>query len=239
MGRDVLNFYAYDIAAAKLAVDREIEKREIAHLAPHLIAIDNSSAKDQDSSAMAAIEPGLTGLRVRPLDARDLRAIEQHLLELKPLDRRTRFLCHAKDKAIAAYARGFNPLLDILIGGFDRSERLIGLAEARAEEFRSAEIGITIDEDYRVRGLGRRLVAQVMELTSARGAQSVHFNFSPDNHKFTRLVNALGGRIGIPVGYVEISASEVRWKKWSLPPDQFTSPLISIRRVSNLDYATC
>src|SRR5262249_57717258 len=128
------------------------------------IAIDNSSAEAQDSSAMAAIEPGLTGLCVRPLDASDLGAMEQHLLELKPLDRRARFLCHAKDKAIAAYARGFDPLVDILIGAFDRSERLIGLAEARAaEEFRSVEIGITIDKDYRGRGLGRRLVALVME----------------------------------------------------------------------------
>jgi aminoglycoside 6'-N-acetyltransferase I len=187
---------------------------------------------------MAAIEPGLTGLNVRPLDASDLRAIEQHMLELTPLDRRARFLFQAKDTSITAYARRLDPLRDILIGAFDSSERLIGFAGAHAdEEFRIVEIGITIDEDYRGRGLGRRLVALAMELAFARGAHSVHFNFSPDNHKFTRLVNALGGRIGIPVGHVEISTSEVRWKRWSLPPDQFTSPLISIRRVSNLDYA--
>jgi RimJ/RimL family protein N-acetyltransferase len=200
------------------------------------IAIDNSSAKAQDPSAVTAMR--FEGFRVRPLDASDLRAIEQHMLELTPLDRRARFLFQAKDTSIAAYARRLDPLRDILIGAFDSSERLIGFAGAHAdEEFRIVEIGITIDEDYRGRSLGRRLVALAMELAFARGAQSVHFDFSPDNHKFTRLVNALGGRIGIPVGHVEISALEVRWKRWSLLPHQFSSSPISIRRMSNLDYA--
>jgi hypothetical protein len=36
MERDVLDFQAHHIASPKLAVDREIEKREVAHLALHL-----------------------------------------------------------------------------------------------------------------------------------------------------------------------------------------------------------
>jgi hypothetical protein len=36
MGRNVLDFEAYDIAAAKLTVDGEIEGRKIARLALHL-----------------------------------------------------------------------------------------------------------------------------------------------------------------------------------------------------------
>ena len=36
MRRDVLDFEAHDIAAAKLAVDGEIEQSKVAHLALHL-----------------------------------------------------------------------------------------------------------------------------------------------------------------------------------------------------------
>jgi len=36
VGRDVLDFQAYQVAAAKLAVDGEIEQGKVAHLALHL-----------------------------------------------------------------------------------------------------------------------------------------------------------------------------------------------------------
>src|SRR6516165_1617755 len=73
---------------------------------------------------------GPAGLRVRPLGASDLAAVERYLLSLAPADRRARFLGDPSDAVIAAHARGLDPSGTILIGASDGSASLIGLAEA-------------------------------------------------------------------------------------------------------------
>jgi ribosomal protein S18 acetylase RimI-like enzyme len=161
----------------------------------------------QDDNGITAMQSEIhrNGLHVRQLETRDLGAIERHLLELSLPDRRARFLHSPSDAAVAAYARRLDPSKAILIGAFDRKQRLIGLAEAHwAEGSHAAEIGITIDANYRLRGLGQQLITRAMTLAFARNARSAQFNFAPDNNALTRLVRALGARIGTPLGFAEI-----------------------------------
>jgi GNAT superfamily N-acetyltransferase len=151
------------------------------------------------------IEIEQDALQVRRLRAEDLGAMERHLLELAPSDRRSRFLYRPDDRAINAYVRGLDPSKVILIGAFDTSERLVGLAEAHpAAATCTVEIAITIAAEWRRCGLGAHLVARSVKLAFAQGARSAQFNFASDNAAVVRLARALGGRTGIAPGQAEI-----------------------------------
>jgi ribosomal protein S18 acetylase RimI-like enzyme len=154
---------------------------------------------------------GIAELHVRQLGANDLPAVEGHLLALGRADRRARFLTYRPDKMIAAYARGIDPSSTVLVGAFDQSGRMVGLAEAHPTEPPDAvEIAVSIDPAFRQRGLGQRLVARALALAFARGAQSAEFVFAPDNQALAGLVRALGGRITAPgQAWIDRSANRV------------------------------
>jgi RimJ/RimL family protein N-acetyltransferase len=138
---------------------------------------------------------GRVGLRVTPLEATDLAAVERHLLALAPADRRARFLGDPSDAVIAAHARRLDPSGAIIIGAIDSSARVIGLAEAYPTDTqRTVEVAVSVDVAFRRRGVGRCLVARVLALAFARGAESAEFVSAPDNHALARLVQGLGGR---------------------------------------------
>lgn len=155
---------------------------------------------------VSSIAVGDVVLHVRQLGTGDLRAIAQHLLVLGLPDRRSRFLGSLADAAISAYARRLDPLRAILIGAFDRGERLVGLAEAHpTDTVGKVEVAVSVDAAFRRRGLGRRLVARALALAFGHGAQSAEFNYAPDNRPFVALVRALGGRFGPKLGYASIT----------------------------------
>ena len=144
-------------------------------------------------------------LHVRRLGKGDLRAIGQHLLALGSADRRSRFLGNMSDEAIVAYARRLDPVWAILIGAFDSSEHLVGLAQAHpTETVGKVELAVSIDEHLRCRGLGRRLVAKALALAFGRGVQSAEFYYAAGNRPLVALVQALGGRFGPKLGYASI-----------------------------------
>jgi ribosomal protein S18 acetylase RimI-like enzyme len=140
---------------------------------------------------------------VRQLGVADVPAIEEHLLKLAPPDRRARFL--TADEVISDYVRRLNPFRAVLIGAFDLSERVVGLAEAHPTVgTRKAEAAITVDVAFRRRGLGRQLGARALGLAFALGVKSVEFNFMPSNQALVCLVRSLGGRIGPTFDYAWI-----------------------------------
>ncbi len=154
---------------------------------------------------------GLAGLRVRQLGASDLPSVERHLVQLEPSDRRARFLYYRPDAAIAAYARGIDPSCTVLVGAFDPSDRMVGLAEAHPTDTpRTVEVAVSIDPAFRRRGLGQRLVARALALAFDRGMQSAEFVFAPNNRALAGLVDALGGRITAP-GHALIDRSQIVW----------------------------
>jgi hypothetical protein len=151
-------------------------------------------ARGFSDSSFAA---GPVGLHVRQLGVCDMPAVEAHLLKLAPLDRRARFLSHTSDEVIRTYVGRLDPFHDVLIGAFDPSERMVGLAEAHPTAgTQKAEIGITVDVAFRRCGLGQYLVARALGLVFALGALSAEFTFIPSNRAVVCLVQSLGGRIG-------------------------------------------
>ena len=147
--------------------------------------------------ARAYFASSLAGLCLRQLGATDLAEVERHLLELRPSDRRARFLGDLSDAVIAAHARGLDPSGAIVIGAYCSSAGLIGLAEAYpTDALRTVEVAVSVDAAFRRRGLGRCLVARVLAFAFARGAESAEFDSAPDNHALARLVQSLGGRAG-------------------------------------------
>jgi ribosomal protein S18 acetylase RimI-like enzyme len=156
---------------------------------------------------------GHAGVRVHQLGASDLRSVEEHLLGLGPSDRRARFLSYPTDGAITSYVRGIDPACAILIGAFDQSDRMVGLAEAHPTGVpHTVEIAVSIDPALRRCGLGQRLVAQALALAFARGARSAEFVFAPRNRALAGLVQGLGGRIEAP-GHAWIDRSASRFER--------------------------
>jgi hypothetical protein len=87
---------------------------------------------------------------------------------------------------ISAYPRRLDPLCLVLIGAFDFSERLVGLAEAHpiaGKEY--VEIGITVGVASQRRGLGGDRAPWLWYSYSASGRE---FNFLPSNLALVRLV---------------------------------------------------
>jgi GNAT superfamily N-acetyltransferase len=152
-------------------------------------------------------EASVTGdaLAMRRLDEGDLPEIERHLLDLGRFDRATRFMGAPSDAAISAYARRLDPSAAIMIGGFARSGRLLGFAEAQPTDAEdTVEIAVTVAGDYRRKGLGKQLVARLVELALAGGASRAEFNFCPSNTAIVRLIASLGGQFGLPFGQASI-----------------------------------
>ena len=144
-------------------------------------------------------------LRVRQLTGTDLPAIERHLLCLRPSDRQARFLGNRADEMIRAYAHELDPSRVILVGAFDPSRRLVGLAEAHPADT-TAEVAVSIDPAFRRRGLGRSLVWHALALAFEHSVQAAEFVFSPDNREIVRLVQTLGGR-SMTSGRMSVSLS--------------------------------
>jgi hypothetical protein len=154
---------------------------------------------DRPPRAESATTARHAGLQVRRLGAADLPAVEQHLLGLSAQDRRARFLVDVPDAVIAAYARGLDPAVAILVGAFNRDGRMVALAEAHpADPPHIVEVAVSIDAPLRCCKLGQRLVVRALALASDRGAQSAEFIFAPQNRALAGLVLALGGRIDAP-----------------------------------------
>ena len=160
---------------------------------------------------ISSIEVGDVALDVRQLGTNDTRAIEQHLLALPKPDRQARFHGILSDDAISAYARRFDAFRMILVGAFDCTNGLVGLAEAvPTDAGRKVEVSVSVDPAFRRRGLGQRLVARALIAAFAHGAQLAECTFAPDNRPVISMVQALGGRFGPKLGYASIDRSADR-----------------------------
>lgn len=146
-----------------------------------------------------AILPRRARLVIRSLVARDLPAVEAHLLALELVDRCQRFHACRSDAALAAYVAGLDLERVILIGAFDpRNGALVGLAEAHLDDAQrpaSAELSVSVLAPWRNAGLGRRLVRRALAVAFRCGVRSARFELAPDNRPMCRLLQALGARI--------------------------------------------
>jgi ribosomal protein S18 acetylase RimI-like enzyme len=132
--------------------------------------------------------------QIRALDDHDLPMIERHLLALDSLSRRARFGSAFADTSIVAYVRRIDLKRALLMGAVDRTDGIVGLAEAQPTTSPlRVEMAVSVHEQYRHCGLGGYLVSRTMSEAFSRGVEVADFLFARDNQAIVGLIRAVGG----------------------------------------------
>ena len=101
---------------------------------------------------------------VRELTSADRERLLTHFLELGSEDRMLRFGQIVPDHVIENYVNGIDFTKDTAFGVFDAQLRIVGVGHlaylAASEEGRKAELGVSVSESARRRGIGSRLFAR-------------------------------------------------------------------------------
>ena len=96
---------------------------------------------------------------IRELWQGERSSLAEHLLALKPEDRRLRFGTPLGDYSVREYVRRIDFEHDALFGVFDEELRLLGVAHV-ARAHGHAELGVSVLEGHRNRGIGAALLAR-------------------------------------------------------------------------------
>jgi len=153
--------------------------------------LDHESAADLSSRQ---------GVYLRRLGDEDLPLIEMHLLSLDMPSRNSRFHGGFCDAAVAAYVRGLDPSTDVLFGAIDPGTGcIVGLAEARpADAPKTMELGASVLQSHRKRGLAHALVALAVDVASDQGATAADLRLAPGDLAANRIAARLGASFGAP-----------------------------------------
>jgi GNAT superfamily N-acetyltransferase len=154
----------------------------------------------------------------------------RHFLELDVHDRRLRFGAAPSDTAVRAYVARIDFQRDAVFGVFDEELRIIGAAHlARASE--QAELGISVLQDYRNRGVGGALLMRTVLRARNWGVRALYMHCLRENETMMHLARTQGMRIVTEQG--ETNA----WL--GLPPADATSHFSEVfaQRVALFDYA--
>jgi ribosomal protein S18 acetylase RimI-like enzyme len=129
------------------------------------------------------------------LDAADRDLILQHLLALGAFDRRLRFCSALPDSAIADYVARIDFARDLVLG-YREQGKLIALVHLGAlRKAGETELGISVVDGCRGRGLGVRLTGEAFRLAREHGFTHVHVYFMDENLPMRGIV----GHYPVPV----------------------------------------
>jgi len=129
------------------------------------------------------------------LSAADCDDILRHLLDLGAFDRRLRFCSALPDTAIAAYVARLDFEHDLVLG-YREEGRLIALVHMGAlRKEGETELGISVANARRGRGLGIRLTTEAFRLAGERGFTRVHVYYMDEN----LAMRAIVGHYPVPV----------------------------------------
>jgi hypothetical protein len=160
---------------------------------------------DVPRTRLPTADRDLAQLHVRSLEGGDLAEIERHLLALDFMSRRMRFGSAFADTSVVAYAFGIDLHRAVLVGAFDGSSGIVGLAEAQPTSSpHRVEMAVSVHMPYRLKRLGSHLVALAMNAAFARGAEVAEFRFARDNRAIVGLIRTLGGRFTATFDHAEI-----------------------------------
>lgn len=160
--------------------------------------------------ALVAAHAGLGFREARP---GDVPAILDHFARMSPECRRRRFCAAISEEALARHVSGAwdrsamtlvaldGPLWD---GLFHKAGPIRAIAEL-AVDGREAEIGLSVDDDLRRRGVGAYLIQTAAWLLAPRGVARICAYTTADNFPMVRLGMRLGGRIERSSQDVEIT----------------------------------
>ena len=139
---------------------------------------------------------------ITTLDDADKSAILFHLKRLNTEDRYMRFFAAVSDSVLESYVEtGLNLAKSKAFGIFDPSqkEKLIALAHLSTEEKIAnecrAELGISVDENFRNIGLAKRLLDRVLVHCKAKNIKTIFMSCLRQNKKMQNLAKKAGLRV--------------------------------------------
>jgi GNAT superfamily N-acetyltransferase len=155
---------------------------------------------------------GHAGLGLREARPFDAPALGAHYAALDPADRRRRFCATLGEDAIARHVAGIWQRRSLVLAGFDgpiwagplhRAGPIRAVAELALGD-REAELGISVDDGLRRRGVGTYLVQAAAGLLAPRGIRRIRAYTTPGNGSFLKLAHTLGGEIESGPDEVEV-----------------------------------
>lgn len=151
---------------------------------------------------MTGIANDETASLIRRLWLADFGDLRHHLKRLDGDARHARFGHAVSDEFLDSYVDTAHRLGTVLFGAFVEST-LRGVAELRPLSFGlmpSAEGAITVEPAYQNRGLGKALMARLVEAAGNRGIPSLYMICLKDNFRMRRLARSVGARLSYEAG---------------------------------------
>lgn len=153
---------------------------------------------------------------VSTLDDEDKPKILNHLLRLDLDDRYLRFFASLNDHSLRKYV---NEILDLDGGrGFGiftlPDRKLIAFAHVSSSEQKDhlvkAEIGISVDKEFRGKGLAKRLMDRILVYCKANGINTLFMSCLRENKAMQHIARSAGLKLGIDAGeaFAELEFSE-------------------------------
>lgn len=145
-------------------------------------------------------DPKQLNFIISTLDDEDRPKIRSHLLRLNQEDRYLRFFTIAKDELIERYVREIIDLEEGRAFGIVTipNRKLIGLAHVSrietADHRVSAEVGFSIDREYRGQGLAKRLMDRVLTYCKANNVNTLYMNCLRENRAMQHVARSAGLR---------------------------------------------
>lgn len=142
---------------------------------------------------------------VTTLDEEDRPKIESHLLRLSKEDRYLRFFAALGDSQVKHYASTINLQKGKAFGVITLPERkLVALAHIseieKSDSRIIAEMGISVDADVRIQGLGKRLMDRAVTYCQTHGINTLFMSCLRENKVMQKLAKDFDLRIVLDAG---------------------------------------
>lgn len=118
------------------------------------------------------------------------RTLGLHYLRLAQTSRQRRFMAVQTDQTTRMIASKASP--DIVLG-IKADGRLVGVVEIFKGPAQHAEIGISVEDAYQGRGLGKALFIDGLSAARQMGVRTADLYFTSENRGIRRLITAAGG----------------------------------------------
>jgi acetyltransferase len=174
------------------------------HLAMTLVATGAATARVAQVRSLYPVRAHLrdgTGITIRPIGPQDTQREQAFVRALSPESRYFRFMSTLRELPPETLHRFTHPDFDrevalVALTGNEPDVRQIGVARCIAQEDRrSAEFAVVVADDWQSRGVGNRLMCELMRAARAAGFSSIWGDVLASNHRMLALMGRLGFQI--------------------------------------------
>jgi GNAT superfamily N-acetyltransferase len=144
-----------------------------------------------------------TSLFMRPLTSSELPNYLDHLLRLDSADRRMRFGFPIGDTGIRAHVQRIDLRTGHILALFDDDLDVVAAAHIGQAGDDVAEFALSVDREWRGRGVGSELFARVVSWARNRGIRQAIVHCLNENQAMRHIVRKAGARMTVAAGEIE------------------------------------